>query len=147
MLVFTKKFLKFFRITALALSLIVSLSGSALAQDGDIDALVDDTKTDLLTVVGGGLAGAILGLSTLSFVEEPKEHTRNIVVGASIGIIAAVGYVALSQATKSQELIYGVPEEGASLKFNTKERRQWHASNNAAVPIVSPYNFSMSFSF
>ena len=131
----------------LTFCLVLSFSQQSKAQDGDIDALVDDTKNDLLIVIGGGLAGAVLGLSTLSFVEEPKEHTRNIVVGASIGIISAVGYVAFSQATKSQEMIYSIPEEGASLKFNTRDRRRWHVANNTATPIVTPYNFEMSFNF
>lgn len=119
----------------LNLLLVQFLSFSAFAQgtNNDLDALVSDTKTDLMTVVGGGLAGAVLGLSTLSFVDEPKDHTRNIIVGASLGIIFGVGYVAFSQASKTQDLIYGTEQEmqeavsiGQTKDFNTVARNSWH---------------------
>jgi hypothetical protein len=104
--------------------------------------------------VGGGLAGAVLGLSTLSFVEEPKDHTRNIVVGASIGIIAGVAYVAFTQANKSREAIYGVPEEEAYYKrgtkaFDTTKRLSWHSSQNthSASTELTPYQFNFSFNY
>jgi len=142
-----KNMTRFVSIIALVTTFLMTISPKSFAQDGDIDGLVDDTKNDLLIVVGGGLAGAVLGLSTLSFVEEPKEHTRNIIVGASIGIIAGVGYVAFSQATKSQQMIYGEGTQEASSTFSTKDRRNWHASNNITQPIVTPYNVSMSFRF
>jgi hypothetical protein len=124
-------------------------SNSSLAQtDEDLDGLVADTKSDILVVVGGGLAGAVLGLSTLSFVDEPKDHTRNILVGASIGIIAGVAVVAFSQASKSRDLIYG-SEEGteASLEFNTRDRKEWHATNTIVPIIVSPYKLGVSFRY
>jgi hypothetical protein len=108
-------------------------------ENGDLDSLVTDTKTDLLTVVGGGLAGAVLGLSTLSFVDEPKDHTNNIVIGASIGIIAGVAFVALSQANKTQDLLYGGEEDYQeeakidSIKsFDTTARIGWHGEHIAA---------------
>ncbi len=127
---------------------------SALSQtDEDLDVLVSDTKNDLLVVVGGGLAGAILGLSTLSFVEEPKEHTRNIIVGASIGIIAGVGYVAFSQASKSRNMLYN-PESEETVKnsikqFDTYARADWHSevyANHNQI-ITSPYQVELGFRF
>ena len=128
---------------------------SSFAQDNDgLEGLVEDTKSDLLIVVGGGLAGAVLGLSTLSFVEEPKDHTRNIIVGASIGIIAGVAYVAFSQANKSREAIYGTPEEEAyynrdSKSFDTTRRISWHRSQNSqrTSPIATPYALNYSFKY
>lgn len=131
-------------------------SQNAFAQNGDdnLDGLVNDTKNDLLTVVGGGLAGAILGLSTLSFVDEPKEHTNNIVVGASLGIIAGVAFVALSQATRTQEYIYGSeePEEAFyknSKEFNTYARASWHhgVQSSHHTSIQAPYSLSYSLRF
>ena len=104
------------------------------AGGGDVEAFVNDTKTDLLIVVAGGLAGAVLGLSTLSFVEEPKEHTRNILVGASLGIILGVGYVAFNQANKSRDMFYPGEEEvylNSGKKFNTLARIRWHQSEVA----------------
>lgn len=139
------------------LLLIVSPVAQAQNADENLDMLVDSTKSDLLVVVGGGLAGAILGLSTLSFVAEPKDHTRNIIMGASIGIIAGVGYVAFSQANKTQELIYG-GEEGmmdeevmleSTKSFNTYARNDWHFENigDHTQTIVSPYQLGYNFKF
>lgn len=133
------------------ISLTIVISPLGMTQDGNLDGLVNDTKNDFLVVVGGGLAGAILGLSTLSFVEEPKEHTRNILVGASIGIIAGVGYVAFSQATRTQDMIYG-EGQGASYKANIKEfgttaRSSWHGENIArTAPELELSVFQLGYS-
>jgi len=128
----------------------------AQAGDAGLEELVDDTKSDLLAVVGGGLAGAILGLSTLSFVEEPKDHTKNIIVGAAIGIIAGVGFVAFSQASKSA-LMFDQEGVEASLRrkeesiktFDTYARVDWHLDEvgfNTSI-IVSPYQVGYNFRF
>ena len=133
------------------ISLTIVISPLGMTQDGNLDGLVNDTKNDFLVVVGGGLAGAILGLSTLSFVEEPKEHTRNILVGASIGIIAGVGYVAFSQATRTQDMIYS-EGQGASYKANIKEfgttaRSSWHGENIArTAPELELSVFQLGYS-
>lgn len=126
---------------------------NAQAQEaGGGDAVFEDHKNDLLVVVGGGLAGAILGLSTLSFVEEPKEHTRNILVGASLGIIAGVGYVAFSQANKQRQFMLGPPEEDASLDpkfFDTSKRVAWHNQEvNEKTNFINSLNqINYSFKF
>jgi hypothetical protein len=109
--------------------ILLVMTSNVFAQDPGADDAFADHKNDLLVVVGGGLAGAILGLSTLSFVEEPKEHTRNILVGASLGIIAGVGYVAFNQANKQKTFMLGPPEEEAYLNpkdFDTGKRVAWH---------------------
>jgi hypothetical protein len=150
-----KAFMKNLKYLILFCVISVISINSVFAQEGEMDDLVAGTKSDLLVVVGGGLAGAILGLSTLSFVEEPKKHTRNIIVGASLGIIIGVGYVAMSQATKHQENIYGSPEdEQASLKddhksFNTYSRFDWHdeevANNSVASNQISQIGYQFKF--
>ena len=140
---------------ALLLVQFTIVTQNSFAQDENLDALVNDTKNDLMLVVGGGLAGAILGLSTLSFVDEPKDHTRNIVVGASIGIIVGVGVVAFSQATKSRDMIYNTGEEpaGASVQsgkhFGTLARNNWHDQviSQQSQMINSPYGVGYSFKF
>ena len=131
---------------------------SVFAQDSneDLDSLVSDTKTDLMTVVGGGLAGAVLGLSTLSFVDEPKDHTRNIIVGASLGIIFGVGYVAFSQASKTQDMIYGTEQEvqeavtlNHTKEFNTIARVSWHNEQQSQYMsrTMTPYQLNYSINF
>lgn len=109
------------------MTLISLFSLNTWAQEGEDDYVVDH-KNDLLIVVGGGLAGAVLGLSTLSFVEEPKDHTNNIVVGAAIGVIAGVAFVAFNQANQSKQLILGPQDEALydPKEFNTSRRLAWH---------------------
>lgn len=136
-------------------TLFAFISNSTMAQDNakDVEELVQGTKNDLLMVISGGLAGAVLGLSTLSFVEEPKEHTRNIIVGASLGIIAGVAYVAYSQAAKSQEMMYGPGDQAANIfnpkSFSTHARAAWHNkevfSRSSFVRSLNQVNYSISF--
>ncbi len=45
-------------------------------------------------VLFSGIGGGLLGLSTLSFYGDPKEHTGNITWGALLGLMAGAGYVA-----------------------------------------------------
>lgn len=75
------------------------------AQDSNSASFVDESLNDLYVVLGSGAVGAVLGLSTLSFVETPKDHLKNIAIGGAIGIVFGVGYVIFSQATKSQTSI------------------------------------------
>ncbi|PIS10128.1 MAG: hypothetical protein COT73_11040 [Bdellovibrio sp. CG10_big_fil_rev_8_21_14_0_10_47_8] len=57
-------------------------------------------RKGLATVMFAGLAGAVLGLSTLSFYGEPQEHIGNIWTGLAIGTIAGSVYV-FSQKSRS----------------------------------------------
>lgn len=117
--------------------------------DQGLDGLVDETKQDIMLVLGAGLAGAVLGLSTLSFVEEPKEHTRNILVGASIGVIVGVAFVAFNQANKSRNLIYSSDgyDDSASLDFKTFERDQWHNQISSSYQTFNPSQVGVSFRY
>jgi hypothetical protein len=96
----------------------------ALAQEEDDD-LMKNTWNDLYIVAGAGVGGGILGLSTLSFVEEPSEHLANIWTGAAIGVIVGVIYVAYSSAIKAPEELSG------SIDFNSHERFAWHRSESS----------------
>ena len=121
------------------------------AEDMPVDP--EALKSDLMLVIGGGLGGAILGLSTLSFVDEPKDHTRNIMVGASIGVIVGVAVVAFSQATKSRDLLYDAPaEEGdyeasySTSVFGTRDRLVWHNEEVAHFSSLSESLNQVSYS-
>ena len=98
----------------------VAIFPKALARQPDI---VEDSVRDILTVVSIGTAGAVLGLSTLSFVDKPQDHLRNIVVGGALGIIVGVGVVAYNQANQSRA--YYEMHAGSS-DFETWDRVQWH---------------------
>lgn len=112
--------------------LLIILSFQTFAEEekenSAVSQLVDDSKNDLMIVVGGGAAGAILGLSTLSFVDEPKEHTKNILTGAAIGIIAGVVYVVYNQANSTKNMVYSMNRLKSDEDFNTYSRKVWHDS-------------------
>lgn len=112
------------------------------AQDGGgggDDDIFASSMTDAITVAAMGGFGAIMGLSTLSFVDEPSEHLKNIVVGGAIGVIIGVGIVAFKQANVSkdlyQESAYLTPEEELELsaKMSTAMRTNWHQTNHYQI--------------
>jgi hypothetical protein len=129
--------------------MIFCFSTAVFAQKNkEMEELVEGTKNDLLMVIGGGLAGAVLGLSTLSFVDEPKEHTRNIVVGASLGIIAGVAYVAYSQASKSRDMMYGPEAYKIDPKnFDTVIRLTWHHEHQSEKSVLIDSANQIGFAF
>ncbi len=120
-----KKFISFFIILQFLLVI------PAMAQDNEDD-LIKNTWNDIYLVTGAGAAGAILGLSTLSFVDKPSQHLSNIWTGAAIGVIIGVVFVAYNSAQKGSE------ELQSSSDFNSTERLAWHSSNNTFL--TSPKN-------
>lgn len=89
--------------------------------------LLEDSVNDMYTVAGAGIGGAVLGLSTLSFVEEPGDHLKNILVGAALGVMGGVAFVGYTTANKGREIYY----EGGSIfrknkDFSTNNRISWH---------------------
>ncbi len=54
-------------------------------------------------VLFSGIGGGILGLSTLSFYGEPKEHTGNITWGALFGLMAGAGYILYENAPRMEK--------------------------------------------
>ena len=123
-------------IVILVLGLVVALHSHAQEQSGGND-LIKDSVTDISIVVAAGVTGALLGISTLPFVDEPKEHLNNILIGGSIGIILGVGFVAYSQAMKGRSTFQTMQEPAA--KFDTNERYTWHRVNHQqATKYLSP---------
>ncbi len=110
------------------LSLQLVLVQGAFAQDGGSeDDFVKNTQEDIITVGAAGAAGAILGLSTLSFVDKPSEHLGNIWTGAAIGVILGVVWVAYNSAQK------GTEDLESSVDFNSSERVAWHRQNESSL--------------
>jgi hypothetical protein len=119
------------------------------AQAGQSDDVLQESLMDMTTVVAIGGAGAILGLSTLSFVEEPKDHLKNILVGGAIGIIVGVGIVAYKQASSSKEIYLDNAAE-VTPDFETLDRTVWH--NQEQKKLLNskgwtPSQFGYSFTF
>ncbi len=127
--------------------LLQCLSFNLFAQDqgGAGDAILQDSIKDVYTVIGVGVGGAIIGLSTLSFAETPKDNLKNIVIGGAIGIIIGVGIVAYKHATKTQS-VYEEYSLAPDINFSTSHRTAVHESyfqkNSSDTPAQIGYQFS-----
>ncbi len=139
----------FFFVISVALSLCPVASHAQAGAPPQKD-LLDDSFRDMYTVVGFGLGGAILGLSTLSFVDEPSEHLRNIVVGGAVGVIIGVTVIAWQQAYKSKSF-YDDNAFFPQKNMTTTDRVSWHRINhsqfNPSSGTTSSNSLSFSFAF
>ncbi len=61
-------------------------------------------KQQLATIIFAGLAGAILGLSTLSFYGRPQDKLSNIAIGFAVGIIGGTVHTTYKTATQPYQL-------------------------------------------
>lgn len=129
------------------LILLVIQPTATLAKDEAPNGLVDDSIRDMSIVFGTGLAGAVLGLSTLSFVDEPSKHTKNIAVGGAIGIVIGVAAVVFYQASKTtisqeQQALPLSAEQFASIskkEFQESHREKTLPNQNEALRILLPF--------
>lgn len=60
-------------------------------------------RRQISTIVYMGLAGAVLGLSTLSFYGRPQDKLTNIPIGFGIGVIVGTVYMTYQAATNPNE--------------------------------------------
>jgi hypothetical protein len=142
----TKLFSKATKVMVFTLMFSLIIPALTFAADEDAGAgLVDDSIRDFSIVLGTGAAGAVIGLSTLSFVDEPSKHFKNVAVGGAIGIVMGVGYVIFSQATKSTSSISQTSpmSEDKFISMSKKEFSEYKiAQNYFQVP-----SFTYQFSF
>ena len=98
-------------ITCLSLSMF-SLPHQSYAQnqgDGEQQTMTGP-RQQLATIIFAGLAGAILGLSTLSFYGRPQDKLSNIAIGFAVGVISGTVYTTYKAATRP----YGDYQEEAN---------------------------------
>lgn len=60
-------------------------------------------RRQISTIVYMGLAGAVLGLSTLSFYGRPQDKLTNIPIGFGLGVIIGTVYMTYQAATNPNE--------------------------------------------
>ena len=95
-----------------AVFLCLSLSIPAYAQKNKNMAHASDgPRKHLSTIVFAGVAGAVMGLSTLSFYGRPQEKLSHIAIGAAIGIIGGAMYTTFKAATEPKDF-YSLRENG-----------------------------------
>ncbi len=91
----------------LAVLLIAGVMFSSIAQaQNKLDSASAKSRVYLLTATYGVVAGSLTGLGSLAFYDSPSKHTRNIALGASIGL-----YVGL---LLGAYMIYGVDTGSSS---------------------------------
>lgn len=110
------------RMTALFLcvSLAMGLSSPAYAQRAGDKAGQNATqgpRKHLANIVFAGLAGAVLGLSTLSFYGRPQDRLSNIAVGFAVGVIGGTMFSTYKAAAEPREF-YGFQDP--TLRFETQ---------------------------
>ncbi len=99
---------KLFSVILLSLTLITLTPSMTFAADESQNAgLIDESIRDMTIVLGSGAVGAILGLSTLSFVEHPSDHWKNVAIGGALGIVVGVGAVIFNAASRSSTMAIG----------------------------------------
>ncbi len=100
-------------------SFVSSLSFPALAQSPDKagQSATQGPRRHLANIVFAGLAGAVLGLSTLSFYGRPQDRLSNIAVGFAIGVIGGTMFSTYKAAAEPRDF-YGF--EDPTLRFETK---------------------------
>lgn len=105
---------KYLSVLVLSLTLVtLSLANPVMAATADeatTSGLVDDSIRDMTIVLGSGAVGAILGLSTLSFVEHPSDHWKNVAIGGAIGVVIGVGAVIFNAASRTTTMAVGLNE-------------------------------------
>ena len=132
----------------LVISLFMTMAKPSFAQSNKSE-FVDSSIRDITLVMATGAGGAVLGLSTLSFVDEPEDHLRNIVVGGAIGIIIGVGLVAYNQANESKDDFRGASVSPPDRRdFSTAARHNWHQQEyHARNEQMGKENPSLIYSF
>ena len=106
---------------------------------------VDESLSDLYVVLGSGAVGAVLGLSTLSFVETPKDHLKNVAIGGAIGVVFGVGMVIFNQATKSSIITSDLNQELTPESSEGLSRFEFSKQKIAVNYMMQPtlgYNFT-----
>lgn len=80
--------------------LISTIPSRAFAEEPPAGRPVSGPRKQIATIIFAGLAGAVLGLSTLSFYSRPQDKLPNIAVGAAVGVIIGTGYTTYQTAVE-----------------------------------------------
>lgn len=91
------------KLVYLSLAFVLCVQTPAFAQ-GATQSRSSGPRKQIATIVFAGLAGAILGLSTLSFYGRPQDKLSNIAIGFAIGIISGTVYTTYQATTRPQSL-------------------------------------------
>lgn len=123
---------------SIAIILPASMPTAAFAADKDkaAQSTARGPTKQLSTIVFAGVAGAILGLSTLSFYGRPQDKLNNIAIGAAIGIIGGAVYSTFKAATDPHDFynqrdfagheLWAMEERGGQLRAPPDLTPHWN---------------------
>lgn len=94
------------RILVLTLALTLLLPPAAFAQADGKSSATAGPRRQLANIVFAGLAGAVLGLSTLSFYGRPQDRLANIPIGFAVGAICGTMFTTYKAVADPREF-YG----------------------------------------
>lgn len=80
--------------------------------------LISKPRRQITTIIFSGLAGAVLGLSTLSFYGRPQEKLSNIAMGFAVGVITGTVITTYQTATRPYDYIDVFYQEKKDRKLN-----------------------------
>ena len=90
-------------ILCVSLLTVAPLEAFAAEKESSNQVSTQGPRKHLTTIVFAGLAGAILGLSTLSFYGRPQDKLSNIAVGFAVGIISGTIYTTYKAAAEPRD--------------------------------------------
>ncbi len=99
-------------ISCLMIAAMMCATPAFAAPKGESEMMGSGPRRHLSNIVFAGIAGAIMGLSTLSFYGRPQDRLSNIAVGAAIGIIGGALYTTYRAAAEPKDF-YGYQEAEA----------------------------------
>ena len=145
------KFLTVF-LSALVVACVVQVSDNecawaqadtgAQSADGASRPHLTGTRKQVAIIIFSGLAGGILGLSTLSFYGRPQDHLSNIALGFAVGIITGTIYTTYNAATRPYETF----EQENSAEYNPLAQPPSEEEQRAAdSPRLPLFAYSWSF--
>ncbi len=102
-----------------------TLGAQAAPKDADNALVTTGPRKHLGTIVLAGIAGAVLGLSTLSFYGRPQDKLSNIAVGAAVGIIGGAMFTTYKAASEPKDF-YGLRSEEGAETWAMLERGRVH---------------------
>lgn len=124
---------------SLSLAILFSLPVFSAPKDsmsGGQSSVSTGPKKQIATIIFAGLAGAVLGLSTLSFYGRPQDKLPNIGVGFALGIIIGAGFTTYKAATQPKEF-YGLLEDELLYDQINYQSRQLPADVGSFTPKFS----------
>jgi hypothetical protein len=137
--------LRSLKIICLALAL---TAAAARAQEPENRTRGSGPRKQIAIIMFAGVAGGILGLSTLSFYGRPQDKLANVPIGMGVGIIIGTIYTTFKAATEPREFMNGgaLPEPASPPKSFAPEA--WIASADAKEindPSLMGANWQWSF--